>query len=439
MFEFIHVTAQYSNAVLVAVLPYITDFSHKLNLSIVAPVTPSQVLSFKCDPRKDHIGGVITLTNHFEFTFLDGRVCVYRSPQSYFSLQEPDLVPKFYGPVKINKQKALEVAHDVIRKLGYTDQMFHADRVPQITLPEKVGTNYVARYMFQWLDPTWRGSKTIVPSLLTVEVNASNSRIEMMSITSRETQRPSPKVDVEPAPLRKAEQPQLRQDEGRKTESINSAYAEAFLNAILPQVSEFIIKAGLSIATPLTTNDVDISQYICTLDRGNPNAQLYLKSGDRFNYTHGHVTAFYAHDAFLKFPDMGKVEDFLGKINMNTNDAITLAKQVVKKLGYTDRRMETGFGAPIYVGTDKFTRYFIHFHRPEDNSYIAAFEIDLESKTIKSVYLDDPSLWREPPKIDVPISLPPPKETNAAPAKRAVTPAANGPKQDWRIFQPTNP
>src|ERR1017187_1335717 len=293
MFEFIHVTAQYSNAVLVAVLPYITDFSHKLNLSIVAPVTPSQVLSFKCDPRKDHIGGVITLTNHFEFTFLDGRVCVYRSPQSYFSLQEPDLVPKFYGPVKINKQKALEVAHDVIRKLGYTDQMFHADRVPQITLPEKVGTNYVARYMFQWLDPTWRGSKTIVPSLLTVEVNASNSRIEMMSITSRETQRPSPKVDVEPAHVQKADQPQSRQEEGKKTEYINSAYAEAFLNAILPQVSEFIIKAGLSIATPLTTNDVDISQYICTLDRGNPNAQLYLKSGDRFNYTHGHVTAFY--------------------------------------------------------------------------------------------------------------------------------------------------
>jgi hypothetical protein len=66
--------------------------------------------------------------------------------------------------------------------------------------------------------------------------------------------------------------------------------------------------------------------------------------------------------------------------------------------------MNIGFGAPVYVSKTNFTRFFVHFHRPADNSWIAAFEFDLESETVQSVYLDDPSLWRAPPNIDVPDS-----------------------------------
>ncbi len=140
------------------------------------------------------------------------------------------------------------------------------------------------------------------------------------------------------------------------------------------------------------------------IDRGIPFAQVYLKNGDRFNYLHGHVAGFYAHDAFFKFPDAGRVEDFLGRKKMGTNDAIALVKEVVKKLGYSGKPLNISFYAPAYSWSDKFTRYFVHFERPDDHSDIAVFEIDLESKVIKSIYIDNPSLWRESPKIDAPLS-----------------------------------
>jgi hypothetical protein len=150
--EFVQITAQYSNAVLVAVLPYISDFSQRLNLPLTTPITTTQVLEFRCDPRKDEIGGLVTLTNGYKFTFLDGRVCVFRSPQSYFSLQEPDEIPQFYGKVNVKPKDALQIAHETIKKLGYTDTTFHAERPPESTAPERLGTNYVPRYRFRWLD-----------------------------------------------------------------------------------------------------------------------------------------------------------------------------------------------------------------------------------------------------------------------------------------------
>jgi hypothetical protein len=407
MFELVQITAQYSNAVLVAVLPYVTDFSQKLDLPISTPVTADQVLHFKCDSRKDHVGGFITLTNGFQFTFLDGRVCVYRSPQSYFSLQKPELIPNFYGPLRVNEGEALNIAHEAIQKLGYSNDVFHTNKPPKITPPERIGTNHVARYLFQWLDPDWTRSKNIVPVLLDIEVNASNRQIEMITFGGRETQRPAPRVDVEPPP-QNSKLSESHANDGRKLPSASPAYSSVFLKAILPQIDEFVAQAGLSVPTPITTNDVDVSQYSCLIDRGDPSVQIYLKNGDRFNYRHGRVMAFYAHDVFYQLHKIGQVDDFLGKKNMSTNDAIALAKKIVRSLGYKGKKMDVGIGAPVYIGNDRFTRYFVHFHRPEDNSYIAAFEIDLEGKAVKSIFLDDPSLRRKPPQVDVPMV-----ETNA--------------------------
>lgn len=121
MMEFVQITAQYSNAVLVAVLPFVSDFCQKLELPIATPVSTNEVRFFQCDNRKDHVGGMVVLTNGCQFSFFDGRVCVYRSPASYFSLQDLSLDPQFFGPIKINEKEALSVAHAAIKKLGYTD------------------------------------------------------------------------------------------------------------------------------------------------------------------------------------------------------------------------------------------------------------------------------------------------------------------------------
>ena len=418
--ELLQITAQYSNAVLVAILPHVSDFAHKLNLPIPTPVTPAQVRYFKCDPRKDHVGGMLMLTNRFQFTFLNGRVCVYRSPSSYFSLQDIDMPAEFYGPVKVSKKEAVRIAHEAIKKLGYTDKAVHADTDPKITPPVQIGTNYVPRYRIRWLDPAWRGARTPgspIPAILDIEVNAGNRRVEMLSMTSRETQAPNPRVGVQPPPVQgQPKGPHLMQ--AGHASWASKEYASAMLTNVLPMISDFIAKAGLTVKTPVTTNDVDPSRYTCVIDQGNPVIQLYLKNGDRFNYTHGHVTAFYAHDAFFKFPEVGRVDEFIGKINVSTNEAIAVSKDALKRLGYNSK-LDMAFGPPLYIPMDRFIRYFIRYSRTDDNAPVSNFEIDLGDKSIKAIYLDDPVLWRDPPKIDVPM-LP---ITNAPPAKKSESPA----------------
>jgi hypothetical protein len=402
MWELVQLTTQYSHAVLLAVLPYISDFSKRLDLPVPAPITTNQVSGFKCDPRLGQTGGVLTLTNGCQFTFLEGRVTLYRSPESYFSLQDMELIPRFYGPVRLTEKQSLAIALSVIGKLGYEKSAFNASKPPLITPPEKIGTNYIPRYRFRWLDPnvpTFQDAAATIPALLDVEVNAESGRIEMVVINSRYTRQPSPKVDMAPPLLhrkRAANNPQ-----GTPTKSVSTAYASAFLNSILPQLSEFIAKAGLSNSVPTKIDRSEITNYICRIIDGKPIAQLFLSNGDRFNYEHGHVEAFYAHDAMDKFPETGDTSDFLGHINMTTIEAISLCENVMKNMGYTNK-----FGIPIIsyapgTGTVVCTRYSYYWRHTGADQQFASFEVDMETKRIKSIFLRDPAFERESPKIDL--------------------------------------
>ncbi len=61
MMELVHMTATYSNAMLVAILPQVSDFSKKLDLPIPQPITAAQVQNFKPFPYMDFIGGGLIL------------------------------------------------------------------------------------------------------------------------------------------------------------------------------------------------------------------------------------------------------------------------------------------------------------------------------------------------------------------------------------------
>jgi len=410
MWELVQVTAQYSHAVLVAILPFVSDFAHRLDLP-VGTVTTNQVVEFKCDPRQGQTGGAITFTNGFQFTFLDGRICIYRSPRSYFSLQDPERTSEFYGPVKLTEKQALKIALGAIKKLGYDNSIFNADAPPIITRPENVGTNCIPRYRFRWPDPNWRGDKkadTMIPSLLDMEVNATSGRIEMVVISSRDTRRPSPKVDVV-APLLHPKVPQ-KNSGGTDTAAVSDTYAKAFLEQILPEVSDFIVKAGLKLPCPVTTNQLVLTNYICRILSGQPIAQLYLTNGDRFNYRDGYVSAYYARDAFMKFPDTGQVEDFLGHVNITTNEAISLCEGTMRKFGYTGELLTPNIVYALVRGPRAFTRYNYNWLRPGNDSPFASFEVDMETKAIKVVYLNDSSFQKQSHKIKVPAET-----TQAAP------------------------
>ena len=152
MFQLVHVTALYSNAVPVAILPYFTDVAKKLDLPIPTPITQSQVRHFFCDPRAGEIGGWVTLTNGYQFWFQEGHVNMFETTYCYFTLQNPDWIHYFRGTLRMNRREAVELAGQTVRKLGYNDKVF--DEQPEVILAPKDEKKFtIPQYRIEWHDP----------------------------------------------------------------------------------------------------------------------------------------------------------------------------------------------------------------------------------------------------------------------------------------------
>ena len=410
MLELVQVTAQYSNAVLVALLPYVSDFSKNMELPIPTPITTNQVRQFKCSPYLDKFGGHIVLTNGYEFSFVHGCIGLYRSPKCYFFLQDPDRIPEFYGRVKISEAEALQIAHQAIKKIGYTDAMLNANSKPEITRPTRIGTNVVPRYRIKWRYPN-ESDPERPRSSIDFEINATTKQVEMMSLLNTNAWRPSPKVDVHPPIISKGPQSQPA-GVGRKVFPVSQAYSNAFLVAILPQFSEYVKKACFAVPLPITINQVDTTRCIIGLVDGDPMASLHLKRGDRFVYRHGQVIAFYSYDAMVMPVDTSheeekRREDFYGKVNLSTAEALALVRKTVRQLGYSEKMVRVNekperLVLPEKFGTNILARYFFTWETQDET--FATAEVDATTKTLKSLYINDhaiTNIWRDPPKIDV--------------------------------------
>jgi hypothetical protein len=396
-------------------MPYVADFAKSLALPIPQPVTISQVKRFNCSPRTDLFGGKVILTNGYEFAFLHGRVEMFRNPRSFYELQEPRLVPKFFGPVKLNEQEAIQAARDAVRKLGYDERLLFTDRKPQVKPPPRFGRNYVPRYRLHWTDPT-RGDPANPPRTVEFEVDATTGQIQTMYLFGWwDTFRPDPKVNVHPPVI--GEGPKTEYVGGRVMVPVSQAYSNAFLAAILPQCAQYAKTAGFSLRVPILTNDVDMASYSLGLVDGDPRAFLDLKTGERFIYGHGQVIAFYSSDVMTlpgrenpRFPAYEKFQArFYGRINMTTNQAAALVRETVKRLGYSPQVLHMDerphFGGPNRWGTNWVARCFVWWEEPRQGATRVNAEVDLATKTIKSLYINDhanTNIWREPPKVAVP-------------------------------------
>jgi len=417
LFEVVQVTAQYSNAVLAAIMPQVADFAKRLELPIPQPVTIGHVREFKCSPRTDLVGGRIILKTGHEFAFMHGHVEMYRSPECYYEIQDPDLVPRFFGPVRLSEKQALQVAHEAIRKLGYTAASLFADRAPVVTKPAKIGKNHVPRFRIRWNDPS-RGNPENPPPSVDFEVDATTGRIHLLYLLNPDTWREGPKVAVHPPVLGKAPETEYRG--GREMLPVSQAYSNAFLKAILPQFSEYIRATGFPVSLPITTNDVNMTRYICGLVDDDPMAMVDLKTGARFVYRHGQVIAFYASDVMQlpgredpPFPQYEKFQArFFGRINMTKDEAVTLVRRTVQKLWYSEKAIRID-GPPLYIGgpakygTNTVARYFLNWKESREGAFRVVAEVDASTRTLKSLYINDhaiTNIWRHPPRIDVPVN-----------------------------------
>ncbi|MDR3378467.1 MAG: PepSY domain-containing protein [Verrucomicrobiae bacterium] len=409
------VTAAYSNAVLVAVMPYISNFAEKLDLPVSQPVTVSQVDSFRCSPRSDEVGGRVLLTNGCSFVFHNGGIRAYASPESYYSIDDPSLIPKFFGEVKLTKEEAVAKARNALKKLGYSEAMVFSGSAPQVINPPEVRKHHVARYQIRWFDPTWgAGGPSNLPSSVEFEIDATTGRIEAATIFNPNTWGPDPNISVHPMVIEESPKPIYLG--GRNVYPVSGAYSNAFLIAILPQCADYAKTVGFSPEHGIVFSEVDKAKCVCGLVDGDPMAEINFNDGARFVYRHGQVIAFYAPNVMSlpgKEPSSRQEyqeywKRFYGRINMTTNQAVVLVRQTIERLGYSQKLIHVDempiVGGTMWWGTNRVARCSILWRGSEDGPTRVQAEVDMTAKAIKSLYINDhaiTNIWREPPRIGV--------------------------------------
>ncbi|MDH7503116.1 MAG: hypothetical protein QHJ82_10480 [Verrucomicrobiota bacterium] len=204
MMELIHMTATYSNAMLVAILPHISDFAKKLELPIPQPITAAQVQEFRPSNIKNFIGGGLMLTNGYWFGFNNGCVNGFRSPDNVFYDQDPAANwPKYaYGKDNMTTNDAIALARESLTKLGYEPELLGCDGPPnffRVAGDTKDG-HHVPHCEMRWeRSPEPKNAERQASNdVVAVEINMERKTVTGLSISSRKIWKAPPKLDTEP-------------------------------------------------------------------------------------------------------------------------------------------------------------------------------------------------------------------------------------------------
>jgi len=409
--NFVQMTAAYSNAVLVAILPHFADVAKKLDLPVHTPIVQSQILHYFCNPKVGEIGGYVLLTNGYEFWYDKGHVDVFHSPRDYFVLQNPDSIPKLYGKLRLDRKEAMAFARQSLKKLGYTNEIF--DKVePEVKLasPLKSFTakKGVPQYEITWHDPDLPKDRS--DRIAELDIDAEARRVERFVLLNKRFWKPNPDVGVVPK-LRPASKPQPQYVGGHRMTPVTAAYSNACMNTVYPLFTDFAKKLDLPVHLPITGEQC--TNIECWTDKGQPVVQILLTNGDRFLFEHGFVSLFYAGDNYFdgglsRVPAPERENGLYRSQPVSKDEMIQIARQAIRNLGYSEKElhMEGPPGVVTLPNTKSnfFTRYEIGWnwtHYPSGiGGYSVDVEVDAKTKSIKFLnILDSTNLWREPPKI----------------------------------------
>ena len=95
--RFVHVTPQYSNAVLKALLPHFTEFARRMRLDVPLPLAAGYLRKFDADPTAGVVGGALWLTNGYHMVFEFGVAGDFRTPRDYLYIQDYSTIPEDDG------------------------------------------------------------------------------------------------------------------------------------------------------------------------------------------------------------------------------------------------------------------------------------------------------------------------------------------------------
>ncbi len=394
--EFIRVTAEYSNAVLVAVMPYVSDVAQRLEIPVPRPLVAEHVIHCSILPKRAvavEVGVAGTNGNWF-FDFSKGYVNIVQGPHDYFSEQEPEMVPSYFGQLKMSRAEAINKARETIRKLGIRPETVFADQEAKVTGPEKVGTNTIPHFKVEWPDPRSGFPATAI------HIDGESKRVTRVKIQNVALAKPDPKVNVTPpsAPGAVPWPP------------TNPEYAIRLAPIALKAIDAYASKLDLKVPSPLTTNH--IAKFSLADNGGWPHAEIELTNGWRFIYRNSGVCGYYAPSTFFNSDSRPiTIKAFAGKPKLSQTDTIKLVKVAVAKLNYPTNLLTLDFSPQVIKpAVTNIPRIMLMWHKENSDRTDLVFkleaEIDLGAAEITSLYFDNVALWNKPPPIDVPLTLP---------------------------------
>jgi hypothetical protein len=392
--ELIRVTSEFSNAVLVAVMPYVADVAQKLDLPLPRPLTVQQVTECSITPTRKW-GVEISVEGGWVFAFAQGYVRTIQSSHCYTMLQDPDEIPRFFGELRMSKEEAVVMARDALRKLNIPMESVFAEQEAVVGGPQKVANYLVPFYDVMWADP--RGGASVE-----IEVNADAKRLERIQLRNASLEEPLPKLGV----------PIIRDPASPAWPQVNPEYARQIIPFVLKAIEDYTQKLGLPIPHPLGTNHV--ARFKLEEDRNSPRAEIELTSGWRFEYNHTQVDGFYAPDELFSARSELKpirLKDYSGSWNINEADAKQLVRNAIAKLQYPTNlvhfQVEAEVNKPAVPGIPRYMftwNYSVNEGQFLQSSITA--EVDAGKRELKSLYFYDAGFFNPGPKIDVPLLLP---------------------------------
>lgn len=388
----VRVTPDYSNAVMSAVLPYFSDVAKKLDLPVPQPITRADVvrvhfLPFLSKTSRDPWIS-IALKNGWAFTYEFGYLHLAADARGYSSLQDPGQVPRYYGQVRMTRSEAVQFARDALKKLGIPLEDVFAEQEPRVTEPIKFGTNTVPHYEIDWLYP-WGGDSA------DIHINANTKRIERIYFLNKNLEHKL-KIGFIPPPVPPDWPP------------VNPEYARQIIPIMLQAIEDYSRTLSLPVPRPLTTDDVARVEIHDNV--GWPHAEITLTNGWRFIYRHTMVNGFYSpHNLFDSDNRKIHFEEFEGKWNFTTNQAIEFVRRAMARLDYPTNHVHMGAPSHLFaasVGKEQIPRLKFQWYYSVDDDLQSKIEaeVNTENGRLESLYYDDKAYWDSRPAIDVPIS-----------------------------------
>ena len=412
--NFIQVTLAYSNAVVAAVLPHISDFAQKLDLPIQQPIAITNIVRCGILPFGGP-GCVVGIKGGWNFTFRNGYVDSFLEDNTFAAIHIPDPIDPFTGSVNMTKDEVIEFARQTILKLGIPLEDVFAEQEPVVREPFEARTTNaiktVPHYQIRWMDP--RGDSNFMCSAR-IEIDGGRKRIEEIRFSNQNLDKPPPEIAVTPPPAHDNWPP------------VNMEYAKKLLPCVMASVDYYGKVMSLPIPCPLTTNHIKLFK-VRENNGGIPLVGLELTNGWKFSYEGTRVKGYGAPDAFFTGFSPMLIKNFTNQWNMTEAQAIDLARKAIKKFDCDPSLFQFVNNKPKFIkkpfttGKTVIPRYYftwvytVKIPQPTDGSRIiedeeqvatAWAEVDAGTKTVKSVYFDHKSFWGHGPPIDVPITLP---------------------------------